>query len=103
MQAATPAHDFLLPRLRQLVADAQAQGIGRDAVVAVMIDIVTGSTFNAATPDPADDTEAASTHDVALTDYETGVDDREAHPEDPLRGQRLLAPNFRIGRRGRRL
>ncbi len=43
----TPAHDWLKPRLEQLLADAEAAGIERSIAVAVLTDIVTGTGFNA--------------------------------------------------------
>jgi hypothetical protein len=42
----TPVHDFLLPRLEQLLADAAANGIDRTIAVAVLTDIVTGPGMN---------------------------------------------------------
>ena len=55
MSAVPHAHDYLLPRVAALIEDAVAQGISRDIVVAVLIDLVTSSTFDTAVPDPADD------------------------------------------------
>ncbi|MCQ8276838.1 hypothetical protein NFI95_00035 [Acetobacteraceae bacterium KSS8] len=43
--APTPAHDWLRPRLDQLLADAEAHGIEREIAVAVVTDIVTGTDF----------------------------------------------------------
>jgi hypothetical protein len=42
----TPAHDWLLPRLQQMLADAEAAGIERSIAVAVLTDLVTGEGFN---------------------------------------------------------
>ena len=55
MSSDTPAHDFLLPRLGELVRQAEADGIGRDVAVAVLTDLITGPRFNDAVPDPAAD------------------------------------------------
>jgi hypothetical protein len=46
-----PIHTFLLPRVAALVNEAVAQGMDRDAVVAVLIDIVTSPRFDTAAPD----------------------------------------------------
>ncbi len=43
----TPAHDWLKPRLEQLLTEAEAAGIERSIAVAVLTDIVTGADFNA--------------------------------------------------------
>ncbi len=43
----TPAHDWLRPRLQQLVAEAEAAGIERSVAVAVLTDIITGDGFDA--------------------------------------------------------
>ena len=42
----TPAHDWLRPRLQQLVAEAEAAGIERSIAVAVLTDIITGADFD---------------------------------------------------------
>jgi len=42
----TPLHDFLLPRLLQLLQDAQAAGFGREPAVAVITDIMTQPSFD---------------------------------------------------------
>ena len=55
MTSATPAHDFLLPRLTALLDEAAANGIARDVAVAVLTDLVTGPAFNTASPDPLAD------------------------------------------------
>ncbi len=68
MSTATPAHDFLLPRLTALLADAEQGGIARDVAVAVLIDIVTGNGFNLAVPDPKDDTEPGRQPDYGYQD-----------------------------------
>lgn len=53
----SPARDFLLPRLTALVNEAEASGILRDVVVAVLIDLVTSPGFDTAVPDPHADSE----------------------------------------------
>jgi hypothetical protein len=53
----SPARDFLLPRLTALVNEAEASGILRDVVVAVLIDLVTSPGFDTAVPDLHADTE----------------------------------------------
>ncbi len=55
MTTASPARDFLLPRLSALVDAAVAQGFARDVAVAVLIDLVTSPGFDTAAPDPTDD------------------------------------------------
>ena len=45
---ATPAHDWLRPRLEQLLAEAEGEGIERTVAVAVLTDLVTGAGFNPA-------------------------------------------------------
>jgi hypothetical protein len=57
MTSASPAHDFLLPRLTALVDEAVASGIARDVAVAVLIDLVTSPGFDTAAPDPMTDSE----------------------------------------------
>ena len=47
---ATPAHDWLRPRLQALVDDAMNAGFERDVVVAVLIDRITSPDFNAPPP-----------------------------------------------------
>jgi hypothetical protein len=55
MTTDSPVHEFLLPRLSALVAEAVASGIARDVAVAVLIDLVTSPGFDTAAPDPRDD------------------------------------------------
>ncbi len=55
MASDTPIHDFVNPRMVGLLNDAVAQGFARDAVVAVMIDIVTRPPFDTAEPDASAD------------------------------------------------
>ncbi len=52
---ATPARDFLSPRLIALINDATAHGITREVAVAVLIDLVTGPGFNDTPLDPRED------------------------------------------------
>jgi hypothetical protein len=72
MLSDTPLHDFARPRILELLKDACAQGFPRDAVVAVLIDIVTAPDFDTAAPDQdADSTPHADyerSPDVALID-----------------------------------
>jgi len=37
----TPVHDWLRPRLEQLIADGTAAGFEREAVLAVLVDLAT--------------------------------------------------------------
>ncbi|HVY14212.1 MAG TPA: hypothetical protein VHB27_03215 [Rhodopila sp.] len=55
MPEQTPIHDDLYPRVAALVRDAVARGMERDAVVAVLIDILTSPAFDPAVPDPTAD------------------------------------------------
>jgi hypothetical protein len=55
MTDATPVHDYLLPRLAELVRGAAAQGMEKDVVVAVLIDLVASPLFDTATADPMGD------------------------------------------------
>ena len=48
-----PIHDWLRPRLRDLVAQAEAAGFNRQTVIAVLIDEITGPGFNDPPPKPA--------------------------------------------------
>ena len=48
----TPAHDWLHPRLVQLLVAAEAAGIQRDVAVAVITDLITDTEFNEAPPEP---------------------------------------------------
>jgi hypothetical protein len=48
--AETPMHDWLAPRLQALVAEGTAHGFNRDAVVAVIADMITGPRFNEPPP-----------------------------------------------------
>jgi hypothetical protein len=67
MASDTPIHDFVNPRLVGLLKDAIALGFERDAVVAVMIDIVTRPPFDTAEPD-------ASTDEAPHPDFERSDD-----------------------------
>jgi hypothetical protein len=53
--AETPLHDWLSPRLAALVREAEAAGFAREAVVAVLIDLVTGEAYDTGTVTEADD------------------------------------------------
>jgi hypothetical protein len=55
MTSATPAHDFLLPRLTALVDAAVSTGLARDVVVAVLIDLITAAPFNTVDLDASQD------------------------------------------------
>jgi hypothetical protein len=44
----TPAHDWLLPRLLELLEQARAAGIPREVAVAVLADLIEGPDFNPA-------------------------------------------------------
>ncbi len=68
MSSDTPGHDFLLPRLTELVRQAEANGIGREVAVAVLTDLITGPQFNDALPDPAADSEPRPAHDPGPSD-----------------------------------
>jgi hypothetical protein len=57
MPTASSAHDFLLPRLIELLDEAVTAGIARDVAVAVLIDLVTSPTFDRAGPDPKADSD----------------------------------------------
>ncbi len=46
-----PLHDWLRPRLRALVAQAEAAGFDRQTVIAVLIDEITGPGFNDPPPE----------------------------------------------------
>jgi hypothetical protein len=45
----TPAHDWLLPRLLDLLEQAQAAGIPQEVAVAVLADLIEGSECGPAT------------------------------------------------------
>jgi hypothetical protein len=42
----TPAHEWLLPRLTKLLAEAEKAGIPVDVAVAVLTDLIEGPEFN---------------------------------------------------------
>lgn len=44
--AGSELHEFLRPRLQGVMAEAEAKGFDHELVVAVMIDVVTGSAVN---------------------------------------------------------
>lgn len=48
--ADTPIHDWLRPRLQTLVDEAESRGFDREAVVAVITDIITSPPFDTALP-----------------------------------------------------
>ncbi len=51
--ADTPVHDWLRPRLQTLVDEAERNGFDREAVVAVITDIITAPPFDTAlSPEP---------------------------------------------------
>lgn len=55
MRDETPIHTYPRPRITELVRGAVAQGMTRDAIVAVVIDIITSADFDTAATNPADD------------------------------------------------
>jgi len=42
----TPLHDWLRPRLTELIRQAERAGFKRDAVIAVLTDLITAPPFN---------------------------------------------------------
>ena len=68
MSSDTPAHDFLLPRLSELVRQAERGGIARDVAVAVLTDLITGPQFNGAVPDADADSRQAPSREPDPTD-----------------------------------
>jgi hypothetical protein len=42
----TPMHDWLRPRLAELVRQAECAGFARDTVIAVITDLITAPPFN---------------------------------------------------------
>ena len=42
----TPVHDWLRPRLAELVRQAERAGFARDTVIAVITDLITTPPFN---------------------------------------------------------
>jgi hypothetical protein len=44
----TPIRDWMLPKLAALIVDAEAQGFNRDAIIAVITDIIEGPEYNTA-------------------------------------------------------
>ena len=62
-------HDWLLPRLSALVAEAAAAGIDRDVSVAVITDLINGPDFSAA-PAAADE---KWDQDIGEPDYQVNV------------------------------
>ena len=68
MSSDTPGQDFLLPRLSELVRQAEANGIARDVAVAVLTDLITGPQFNDAVPDADADAQPRPDRDPGPTD-----------------------------------
>ncbi len=50
----TPVHDWVLPRLNALIAEAAKNGMDRQVVIAVITDIVEGPGYNDAVVGEAD-------------------------------------------------
>lgn len=53
----SPVHDWLRPRLRELVEAGEAAGFDRQIIVAVVTDLITGPDYNspnATAPDPGE-------------------------------------------------
>jgi hypothetical protein len=48
----TPIHDWLRPRLAELVRQAERAGFDRDIVIAVLTDLITAPPFNRASLAP---------------------------------------------------
>jgi hypothetical protein len=46
----TPVHDWLRPRLAELVRQAEGAGFDRDTVIAVLSDLIDSPPFNQADP-----------------------------------------------------
>lgn len=67
MANSTPAHDYLLPRITALIAEAVKNGIAGDVAVAVLTDILTSPGFDTAVPDPHADS-------APRQDWERGPD-----------------------------
>ena len=42
----TPVHDWLRPRLAELVRQAEGAGFPRDTIIAVITDLITAPPFN---------------------------------------------------------
>ena len=45
--SASPVHEWLTPRLRAMVREAETAGFQRQTVVAVITDLITGPAYNA--------------------------------------------------------
>ena len=50
MTSDTPLHDWLRPRLADLVQQAQRAGFLREAVIAVIMDLITARPYDDAVP-----------------------------------------------------
>jgi hypothetical protein len=53
----TPAHAWLLPRLRALLDEADIAGISREVAVAVLADLIEGPEFNGGSGLPTSETD----------------------------------------------
>ena len=89
MTAGTPIHDYLAPRVAELVRGAVAQGMAEDTVVAVLIDILTSPQYDTAAPDPTADSAPHPDWDRAHPDvvlvndtYAANVQTVGVHQED---------------------
>ena len=51
----SPVHEWLAPRLRTLVREAETAGFPRQTVVAVITDLITGPAYNPPPPSIAPD------------------------------------------------
>jgi hypothetical protein len=80
----TPGHDFLLPRLTALVAEAQAAGIAHDVAVAVLTDLITGPGFNNAIADPNADSEPHRERERNGADTESLLQEKHALIEQAI-------------------
>lgn len=103
MSVNTPARDFILPRLRSLVEEAEELGIVRDVAVAVLIDLVTGDEFNTAPPLLEEAGPPRPPHNIALSEEEGSIQERTEHPVNPLQGEHVFRSDIRLGRRGYKL
>ena len=84
MSDPTPGHDFLLPRLTALVAEAETAGIARDVAVAVLTDLITGPGFNNAAPDPNADSAPGRVRERGGADAESLLQEKNALSEQAV-------------------
>lgn len=69
----TPVHDWIMPRLDAMIAEAVKNGMDRQVVVAVITDIVEGPAYNEAVVRPQDEPQPTGLTDPMQEPIPTSV------------------------------